>query len=152
MQAFVGLRGPILRVVLHPAAADRADERDGALRLSAVDGPIPYRKHFLKLGGLGVRDLVSLDDDLLILVGPAMAHDGPIEIWRWKNATKAGASSPPTEATRLLALPHGVGTDRAGAHPFRAGRRIDPCWWSTTVQPRSSSSASSVRADVFRLP
>jgi hypothetical protein len=155
MQAFVGLRGPVLRewcCILRLQI--EADERDGALRLSPVEGPIHYRKHFLKLGGLGVRDLVSLDDDLLILVGPAMAHDGPIEIWRWRNATKAGGSSPSTEATRLLALPHGEGTDRAeGLTVFEQGAgstRVLVVYDSPAAQRVVGE--SSVRADVFRLP
>ena len=37
---------------------------------------LPYRKHLLELGGLGIRDLCVDGDDLLILAGPTMDLDG----------------------------------------------------------------------------
>ncbi|MEV0588726.1 DUF3616 domain-containing protein [Nonomuraea sp. NPDC050310] len=77
-RVYVGLRGPVLRgwaVVLEvrPVA-------DGPrLRLRE-----PYRKHFLDLEGLGVRDICPLGDgDLLLLTGPTMSLDGPVRLVRW---------------------------------------------------------------------
>ena len=46
----------------------------------------PYRKHFLQLEGLGVRDLVIHEKDLYILAGPTMDLDGPVFIYRWRKA------------------------------------------------------------------
>ena len=72
---FIGLRGPVLRgwaVILEVVPEE--DKNDPAtLRLKPI-GPHgrPYRKHFLQLGGLGVRDLCVQGDDLLILAGPTM--------------------------------------------------------------------------------
>jgi len=62
MRAFVGLRGPVLRewcCILEL----RLEADDEKLRLMPLNGAVPYRKHFLKLNGLGVRDLLVLGDD-----------------------------------------------------------------------------------------
>ena len=110
MQVLIGLRGPVLRgwsclVELH------LDADGSELRLKPLDGEVRYRKRFLNLGGLGVRDLLWLDDDLLIMAGPTMAADGACEIWRWTNA-RADADEAP-RVTRVLSLPHTEGVDRA---------------------------------------
>jgi hypothetical protein len=91
-RVFVGLRGPVLRgwaCVLELRPADAGDH----LELEAVDGRMPYRKHFLNLGGLGIRDLLVLGDDLLILAGPTMALDAACAIWRWKRGARGGPAS-----------------------------------------------------------
>lgn len=108
-KVFVGLRGPVLREWCCILELD-IDAQGSHLHLKPFKEGTPYRKHFLKLNGLGVRDLVMLDNDLLILVGPSMAHDGPCEIWRWKNGVRAGNGTP--EVTRLLELPQGARVDR----------------------------------------
>ena len=89
---FIGLRGPVLRgwaCVLEVHPVDAGDHLD----LEPVDERLPYRKHFLNLGGLGIRDLLVLGDDLLILAGPTMALDGACAIWRWKKGAVGGAAS-----------------------------------------------------------
>ncbi|MEP9319646.1 DUF3616 domain-containing protein [Pseudomonas sp. LABIM340] len=93
---FVGLRGPVLRgwaVVLEiepEVVPDAADE----LRLREIGaGGRRYRKHFLDLGGLGIRDLCVQGDDLLILAGPTMDLDGPVSLYRWpRGAIPEGES------------------------------------------------------------
>jgi hypothetical protein len=155
MRAFVGLRGPVLRewcCILELLL--EADADDGSLKLLPLDGSVPYRKHFLKLGGLGVRDLVWLENDLLILAGPSMAHDGPIEIWRWRNAIKQRASGTASETRRLLVLPHGERTDRAeGMTIFdgdAAGSSVLVVF--DTPDTRRLTGVAAVHADIYRLP
>ena len=150
-QLMVGLRGPVLRewcciLELRVEAAP-----DGALRLTPMDGSLPYRKHFLRLGGLGVRDLVWLDTDLLVLAGPAMAHDGPVEVWRWKNAASA-AGNGSVEASRALVVPHGEETDRAEAMALleQAGSPLLLVAFDSPSRERLVAPAS-VKADVFAL-
>jgi hypothetical protein len=152
-RAFVGLRGPVLRewccILEIPLEAQgrRLQLKDGG------DG-VTYRKHFLKLGGLGVRDLVILDDDLLILAGPTMAHDGPAEIWRWKNGAKTGASPSPSDVTRLLELPRREGCDRAEALTVfeqGVGATLVLVVFDTPARERQRDE-SSVTADLYRLP
>jgi hypothetical protein len=82
----VGLRGPVLRgwaIVLE--LEPRLDPADPTLlHLAPLDSPAgrSYRKHFLDMDGLGVRDLTRHGDDLLILAGPTMLLDGPSRILR----------------------------------------------------------------------
>lgn len=115
---FIGLRGPVLRgwaIILEVVPEPDKDDST-LLKLKAI-GPDrrSYRKHFLQLGGLGVRDLCVHGDDLLILAGPTMDIDGPVTIFRWPNGTK-----PPEEAIvpgdkleRLCDIPYGQGDDHA---------------------------------------
>jgi Protein of unknown function (DUF3616) len=151
MRAFVGLRGPVLREWCCILELTLEADASGALRLMPLDGTVPYRKHFLKLHGLGIRDLAFLGDDLLILAGPSMAHDGPIEIWRWKNAATGGAPTP----TPLLSLPHGEGNDRAeGLTVMDQGTGGSPSVLVVFDSPSPGRlvGPNAVRADVYRLP
>lgn len=151
MRAFIGLRGPVLREWCCILELKLDADASGALRLMPLDGTVPYRKHFLKLHGLGIRDLAWLGDDLLILAGPAMAHDGPIEIWRWKKAATGGAPTP----AAVLSLPHGEGNDRAeGLTVMDQGAGGTPAVLVVFDSPSASRlvGANAVRADVYRLP
>lgn len=151
-RAFIGLRGPVLRewcCILEV----RATAENESLELAPVDRSRVYGKHFLKLGGLGVRDLVWLGSDLLILAGPTMTLDGAHEIWRWKNAAKAGESDGPRNVKRLLVLPLGQGTDRAeGMTLFEEGGRTSVLIVFDTPGKDRLVGRSSVRADVYALP
>jgi hypothetical protein len=116
-RVYLGLRGPVLRgwaVVLElrpevdPDAADR-------LVLRPFDDGRRYRKHVLRLDGLGVRDLCPQGEDLLVLAGPTMDLDGPVHVFRWHGA--CAAEMPQVVRgdllTREIDLPNGVGTDHA---------------------------------------
>lgn len=87
-RVFLGLRGPVLRgwaciLELQPLA-DATDPT--LLRLAPIgpDGQL-YRKHFLKLDGLGIRDLCVHGEDILILAGPTMSAEGAERIYRWQG-------------------------------------------------------------------
>ncbi len=89
---FLGLRGPVLRgwaVVLQIQPCDLSPTY---LSLDPI-GPRRelYRKHFIDLGGLGVRDVRREGDDLLLLAGPTMDLDGRVLLYRWPGG--AGATS-----------------------------------------------------------
>jgi hypothetical protein len=151
-QVLVGMRGPVLRKWCCIVELEVEADPSGALRLSPIDGA-PYRKHFLKLGGLGIRDLTWLDNDLLILAGPPMAHDGPAQIWRWKNATRAAHTV--ADVARVLVLPQAAeARDKAeGLTIFEAGATT-----TTLLVAYDSPSEDRLRvprsvvADVYRLP
>lgn len=85
---FLGLRGPVLRgwaVILEIAVK----EKKGKLKLRKIGKKKQkYRKHFLHLQGMGIRELAVANDDLLILAGPTMDCDGTIAIYRLKNGIK----------------------------------------------------------------
>lgn len=90
---FLGLRGPVLRgwAVILEVELQEDHKQPSTLRLKPI-GPNDrlYRKHFLHLGGLGIRDLCVHGHDLLILAGPTMELDGPVTIFRWPGGTDPG--------------------------------------------------------------
>ncbi|HXV92944.1 MAG TPA: DUF3616 domain-containing protein [Pseudonocardia sp.] len=114
---YVGLRGPVLRgwavvIELRPVP----DPTDPArLAMGAFGEGVRYRKHFLDLGGLGVRDLCPDGDDLLVLAGPSMSLSGPVRVHRWHGAATCdtGRVVRGREITVETELPHGAGVDHA---------------------------------------
>ncbi|NJB86566.1 hypothetical protein GGR26_002334 [Lewinella marina] len=80
---FIGLRGPVIggwAVVLEFGVHERGD-------FLHLDGrghhDKPYRKHFVKLAGMGIRE-INIDPrtgDVLLLAGPTMDLDGTISAW-----------------------------------------------------------------------
>lgn len=118
----LGLRGPVLRgwaALLEIAVEPRGDD---GLKLVPLcpEGPL-LRKHFLQLGGMGVRDLHFRGDDLYLLAGPTMVLDGEIRVVHWPDARRTLLAN--TEPARFetdalveaVELPHGHGEDRAEA-------------------------------------
>ena len=109
---FVGLRGPVLHgwaVVLELEPRD--EDEPGMLRLRRM-GPNKqrYRKHFLQMDGLGVRDLCGDGEDLLVLAGPTMDVSAPAAIYRWKGALLWDGESvvDRSQLEKLVDLPHDV--------------------------------------------
>lgn len=119
---FLGLRGPVLRgwaVVLVLAPELDPDDPE-LLRLARLGGGKRlYRKLFLDLQGLGVRDLVFDGADLLILAGPTMPLDGDAVVLRWRNALSCGGDAliPRDRFERMLDLPYGRGAEEGVDHP-----------------------------------
>jgi len=168
---FLGLRGPVLRgfsVVLEVTVrARRTDPSE--LRLKGL------RKHFLDIGGLGVRDLCRDGDDLLILTGPTMDLDGPVRVYRWRGAAAGDDGDDDGDGdgdgdhsvvhagpdlALVLDLPFGFGDDHAEGMTLlptnqddgdNAGPRLlvvyDSC-----AGARCVAGGAGVYADVFALP
>jgi Protein of unknown function (DUF3616) len=92
-KVFVGLRGPVLRgwAVILELSVDTSDS--SRLGLKEFESNRSYRKHFLDLRGLGVRELSIQGSDLLVLAGPTMVLDGRTILYRWKDALKSNAES-----------------------------------------------------------
>jgi len=81
----LGLRGPVLRgwAVILELEPRQDPDNPRRLRLEPIgdeNDPARYRKHFVDLAGLGIRDLARKGDDLLLLAGPTMLLDGPSRI------------------------------------------------------------------------
>jgi hypothetical protein len=112
----LGLRGPVLRgwaVVLEvtvEGAGGRGREEAEDLQLASR-----YRKHFLELDGLGVRELCVDGDDLLVLAGPTMNLDGPVRVYRWTAGARGGGTGlVRRDALGVVCdLPYGEGEDHA---------------------------------------
>ena len=86
---FLGLRGPVIRGHAVILQIELEDTKSG-LKLGRIGaGRAPYRKFFLDLGGLGIRDLTMEGEDLIVIAGPTMGLTGPWAVWRWKKALSA---------------------------------------------------------------
>jgi hypothetical protein len=126
----LGLRGPVLRgwAVLLEIETELSDDSTDTLVLKKI-GPNGrrYRKHFFALNGLGVRDLCTSDDDLLILAGPSMDLDGPVTIFRWRGGFTSDEESVvfADQLEKVLEVPFGQGTDHAeGICLFESGEQL----------------------------
>jgi hypothetical protein len=115
----LGLRGPVLRgwVVILELELKEDVKKPSMLRLKPI-GPKQrlYRKHFIQLGGLGIRDLCVQGSDILILAGPTMDIDGPVTIFRWKGGAKAPKEECVVVAGELehvVDVPYGQSVDHA---------------------------------------
>ncbi|ARV59982.1 hypothetical protein BZZ01_16345 [Nostocales cyanobacterium HT-58-2] len=85
-RVFLGLRGPVLRGWALMLEIELENSSDNLLRLRKIgEAKRRYKKHFIFLNGLGIRDLFLAGEDLLILAGPTMDLDGPVQVYRLKN-------------------------------------------------------------------
>ena len=125
-RVLLGLRGPVLRgwaviLEIEPRPSKTDPETLELAPIGRHDPPVRFVKHFLNLGGLGIRDLARHNGDLLILAGPTMVLDGPSRVLRFRG----GARNPLPEAVTALDLeqigddlPVGSGKDGSGKdHP-----------------------------------
>ena len=114
----VGLRGPVLRgwaILLElETVLDAKDPTRLQLKPMEADGQL-YRKHFLQLGGLGIRELCVQGNDLLIMAGPSMDLDGPVHIYRWEGGARPAEASvvKAEQLQHVIAVPYGQGDDHA---------------------------------------
>ena len=155
-RVFLGLRSPVLRgwavvLELHPEGGAEGDLR---LKRTGPKGRA-YRRHFLDLGGLGVRSLGADGDDLLILAGPPMTHDGPVRVFRWRGGAVADAETvvwADELGGAVLTVPHGEGVDRAEGMALVPGA-TGPSVLVVYDAPSEARKVGrrGVRADVFRL-
>lgn len=115
-RVWLGLRGPVLAgwaIVLEVRV--RPGGKHGLQLVQLPEGKKQrVRKHFLQLGGLGIRDLCFEGDDLLLLAGPTMSLDGPVRIFRWRGAAQCeGPCVVEAEALQpVLEVPSGKGCDQ----------------------------------------
>jgi hypothetical protein len=126
----LGLRGPVLRgwAVLLEIEPELSDASSDTLVLKKI-GPDGrrYRKHFFALNGLGLRDLCTRGDDLLILAGPTMDQDGPVTVFRWRGGFVSNEESVvfTDQLEKVLEVPFGHGNDHAeGMCLFQSGEQI----------------------------
>ena len=156
-RVFVGLRGPVLRGWAVILELDVKETRPGRLKPRRI-GPKGerYRKHFLDLAGLGIRDLCFEEDRLLILAGPTMELDGPVRLFAWPGCLEAGQQMIVTaaELEPLLDLPYQRDADHAEGIAI-LGRSNDRAEllvvYDSPAPYRLHDDATSIDADVFQL-
>ncbi len=168
-RVYLGLRGPVLRGWAMILAIRPEGDGAGGLRLAAHSAGRQVIKHFVYLGGMGVRDLAFDGDDLLILAGPTMEVDGTQAVWRLVRPHElapdslTGSSGDDSwdegRLIRLFDLPMDEGGDRAeGLCRFdQAGERAVLVAYDRTSPRRHLPDADGkpvpewVYLDLFRL-
>ena len=162
-RVFLGLRGPVLRgwTAMLELAVSEHDDASSTFGLKEIgSNGRPYRKHFLDLDGLGVRDLCVDGNDLLILAGPTMDLDGPVTVFRWP-----GGGKPKEESfvfsdalERVIDVPFGDSDDHAEGMTLlpqdENGRRSVLILYDAPSEERKKSGKGEavLRADIFELP
>lgn len=156
---FLGLRGPVLRgwaTVLELRPRGGPGDLLELARFAGTKGRKRVRKHFLDLGGLGVRDLRVHGDDLLLLAGPTMSLDGPVRVLRWPGgaASEAGCMVGADELQLVFDLPFGAGCDHAeGISLFQppGSRELSLLVVHDQPAPGRQRGESTLLADVYTL-
>jgi len=153
---FLGLRGPVLRgwaVILEIAVETATDPR--FLQLKEVGPGKWYKKHFLRLDGLGVRELCIMQSDLLILAGPTMVLDGPARIYRWKDALTTTEEQFAYQTEMVREMPFGKARGHAEGIT-RFNKKADAehpkilVVYDSPAKKRMKG-ATGVRADIFKV-
>lgn len=153
---FLGLRGPVIDgwacvleilVAAHPTRKGELVLRKLRNGEASARHGNRYRKHFLDLGGAGVRDLCLAGRDLLVLAGPPMRGKGEARVHRWKSALAVDRNSMigQRKLPQLLELPYGETTN----HPegitvvAQRGRRalLMAVYDSVEKDPRAGAAA-----------
>ncbi|MEO0377618.1 MAG: DUF3616 domain-containing protein, partial [Cyanobacteria bacterium P01_A01_bin.17] len=155
---FLGLRGPVLRgwAVILEIEVEESEPGILSLKEMGKDGA-KYRKHFVNLNGLGVRELCLRGEDLIILAGPTMDLEGAMQVFQLKDVLEHSDNTRWDQSADGLALlfnlPFTIGSDHA------EGLALIPCLGQSEAllvvydspdaarcrQPRT------VMADIFRL-
>jgi hypothetical protein len=158
-RVLLGLRGPVLNEWATILEIEPRPERrhPSLMRLGRIGrGRKLYRKHFLKLDGLGVRALCRQGADLLVLAGPTAAHDGPAKVFRWTGGARPGVERRvrPADVVHVMDLPTGNRGDRPeGIVVVPSKDKRDRL---LVVYERASKrrfrGAHGVEADLFTLP
>jgi len=134
---FLGLRGPVIdgwACILEIHVAAGLNRRNELMLRTIARSPASaaprtlYRKHFLDLGGSGIRDLCCAGRDLLILTGPPMRGKGESQVRRWKDALASNTEKilSKKQLTKMLDLPSRAKKDQAEGITIvvRQGRRL----------------------------
>jgi hypothetical protein len=155
---FLGLRGPVLRGISVLLEIE-VKEKDGGLKLQSIgQRERPYKKHFLDLDGLGVREFAVDGDDLIILAGPTMDLDGTLRVFRLKHYLKLEENSyseqDKDKLIPLFDIPHGYRTDKAEGITFlpldEEDRKAILVVYDSPNEARVMGKRA-VLADIFRL-
>ncbi|GET39891.1 DUF3616 domain-containing protein [Microseira wollei] len=161
-KVFIGLRGPVLRGIAILLEIEVEAGSSNQLNLKAIsDNGREYKRHFLELDGLGIRELCFEGDsgDLLILAGPTMDHDGAHSLFRLKQPLTLkdnSLSSQKNEQLEYLGdIPHSKKRDRAEGLTLYGGANSILVVYDSPAEERliagEGDTVVGVYADVFPL-
>jgi hypothetical protein len=119
-KVFIGLRGPVLRGIAILLEIEVKEGLSNELTLEPIGiNNRLYKRHFLDLGGLGVRELCwdESDESLLVLAGPTMDLDGSHSLFRLNKPLSLEDNSISSQQNHQLEylgdIPHCHHGDRA---------------------------------------
>ncbi|MEB3213955.1 MAG: DUF3616 domain-containing protein [Leptolyngbyaceae bacterium] len=157
-RVFLGLRGPVLRGWAIILELELEESSSDVLVLKELENGDLYRKHFVDLNGLGVRELCLQGDDMLILAGPTMDLFGEMQVLRLKDLLEHSKDTLWDQESDALSVlfdvPYVAGADNA------EGMTLFPCFGEEeellivydSPDERRRPGKRSIFADVFRLP
>ncbi|MEG3894966.1 MULTISPECIES: DUF3616 domain-containing protein [unclassified Microcoleus] len=154
----LGLRGPVLRGWAIILEIEVEEAEPGILRLKAIgEGGKLYKKHFVDLNGLGVRELCWNGEDLIVLAGPTMTLSGEMRVFRLKGILGRSGDSitgqDGGDLEVLFDLPFKVGADNAeglSLFPYLGGQNSLLVVYDSPDAERMVE-GNSIYADIFRL-
>jgi hypothetical protein len=107
----LGLRGPVINGWACVLDFEVRSDTHTTLELHG-----DVRRRWLDLGGLGIRDLKRRGEDALILAGPTMKLDGPVQVYLWRNWLRLPDEDNQLETPAwLMDLPYGYSCDHPEA-------------------------------------
>jgi len=154
---FLGLRGPVLRGWAIILELEVELTEAGVLGFKEIGEGAKYKKHFLDLDGLGVRELCLRDNDLIIMAGSTMDLQGEMQVFCWQDALdnldNSIHSQDNGDLTALFDLPFSVGSDNAeGLALYSYLEDNDSLMvFYDSPNPRRLRENKQIFADVFQL-
>jgi hypothetical protein len=151
---FLGLRGPVLRgwAIILQLEFDSSSHEKIKLNKFSAEQTI-YQKHFVRLEGLGIRDLCINQDNLLILAGPTMDLDGPVKIFELQQGLNLADNTLSWQPQFLMDIPFGEGNHHAEGMTI-INNMEKPAFLLVYDSPASDNilkNTSGVIADIFPL-
>jgi Protein of unknown function (DUF3616) len=158
----IGLRGPVLRGIAILLEIEVEEGSSHELNLKAIEEDRKYKRHFLDLGGLGIRELCFEEDskDLLVLAGPTMDLDGSHSLFRLHHPfsleDNSLSSQKNKQLTYLTDIEHGHHCDRAEGLTLYGGAKSILVVYDSPAEERiildDQDNILGVHADIFSLP
>jgi len=159
---WLGLRGPVLRGIAILLEIEVEEGASNELKLKAIgEDSRQYKRHFLALDGLGIRELCWEEngENLLVLAGPTMDLDGAHSLFRLDKPLTLKDNSLSSQKNKQLKylgdIPHGRNSDRAEGLALYGGAKSILAVYDSPAEERLISEAQDnvvgVWADVFHL-
>lgn len=161
-KVLLGLRGPVLRgiAILLEIEVEQGSSKELKLKIIGNDGR-QYKRHFLDLNGLGIRELCweEKGESLLVLAGPTMDLDGTHSLFRLARPLALKDNSLSSQKNKQLEylgdIPHGRKSDRAEGLTLYEGTKSILVVYDSPAKERLISDTQDtivgVQADVFPL-
>jgi hypothetical protein len=159
----IGLRGPVLRGIAILLEVEVEEGLANELNLRAIgEDSRQYKRHFLDLDGLGIRELCFEEDsgNLLVLAGPTMDLDGSHSLFRLKQPLSLNDNSLSSHKNKQLEylgdIPHGRKSDRAEGLTLYGEANSILVIYDSPAEERlildEQNTVIGVHTDIFPLP